>query len=249
LRGVGPYTGAAVASIAFRLPHACVDGNVIRVISRLAAIDDDVRATPVKKRVASIADELLTRERPGDHNQAMMELGATICSPRQPACMACPTNEFCATFQRRENPHARPFKSKPKPPRRIAFRSLFLHSGGAFLLARRKQGGLLGSMWELPNQADADYRDWASWFHGPLSLLGQAPETITHAFTHLRASYRIDVAHSEEHIDFERLPRAYAEARWVRQSDLERLPLAKSLNKMLPVIAGFLEDGPCPTST
>ena len=96
LPGVGAYTAAAVASIAFRSPHAAVDGNVIRVTSRLSAEVGDIGASATTKRLTAFAQQLLDHSNPGRHNQAMMELGATICLPRSPNCKECPVASHCS---------------------------------------------------------------------------------------------------------------------------------------------------------
>ncbi|MGP1447591.1 MAG: A/G-specific adenine glycosylase [Candidatus Limimorpha sp.] len=100
LKGVGPYTAAAIASIAFNLPHAVVDGNVYRVVARLFDIDTSINSTAGKKQFAQLADMLLDRDHPGRHNQAMMELGALQCVPKNPNCSDCPLKTQCLAFAR-----------------------------------------------------------------------------------------------------------------------------------------------------
>src|SRR6202171_4578917 len=95
LPGIGDYTAAAIASIAFDLPHAVLDGNVIRVLSRVTAESGDIASAPTRGRLAQVATALLHRKHPGDFNQAIMELGATVCLPRDPQCPACPIAVFC----------------------------------------------------------------------------------------------------------------------------------------------------------
>src|SRR5581483_416800 len=95
LPGVGDYTAAAIASIAFNLPHAVLDGNVARVLARLTADPGDIRSTPVRAQLRAVADGLLDREHPGDFNQALMELGATVCLPGEPKCDRCPVARLC----------------------------------------------------------------------------------------------------------------------------------------------------------
>lgn len=99
LPGVGDYTAAAVASIAFGLPHAVLDGNVVRTMARVTNDAGDVRSPAVRRRLQQAADERLDRQRPGLFNQAMMELGATLCTPRKPQCLLCPVGEFCGARQ------------------------------------------------------------------------------------------------------------------------------------------------------
>ena len=100
LKGVGDYTAAAIASIAFNLPHAVVDGNVYRVLSRLFDIDTPINTNKGQQLFARIAQELLNRKRPGLHNQAMMEFGALQCTPKNPNCMLCPLQHRCLAFER-----------------------------------------------------------------------------------------------------------------------------------------------------
>lgn len=99
LSGVGPYTAAAIASFAFSLPHAVVDGNVIRVLSRVFGIDEPVDDASVRKKINLLADELLDRGFPAAYNQALMDFGATVCKPRAPRCEICPLAEDCQAFR------------------------------------------------------------------------------------------------------------------------------------------------------
>ena len=98
LKGIGSYTAAAIASIAFNLPHAVVDGNVYRVLSRLYDIDTPINNSEGMEAFASAANELLDRQRPGLHNQAMMEFGALLCTPQNPDCLHCPVQAHCLAF-------------------------------------------------------------------------------------------------------------------------------------------------------
>jgi len=115
LSGVGPYTAAAIASIAFGQAHAAVDGNVLRVLARVTADKADLRAGPTRARLAEAAQTLLDKHRPGDFNQALMELGAIVCLPRNPRCSTCPIAKYCeARALGLEN--QLPVKSSPPRP-------------------------------------------------------------------------------------------------------------------------------------
>jgi A/G-specific adenine glycosylase len=149
LEGVGPYTAGAVASIAFGRRAPLVDGNVARVLARLFAVREDIKG-PGAARVWDIAGKLVEGNpgHPGDWNQALMELGATVCTP-QPRCEACPVAGACrarAAGIERELPVVSP-KRAPVPVRRVA---LVLASPDAVLLARRKRDALFGGLWEPP---------------------------------------------------------------------------------------------------
>jgi A/G-specific adenine glycosylase len=101
LKGVGPYTAAAIASFAFKLPHAVVDGNVSRVLSRVFDVELPINGTEGVKAINALADECLDKKRPDFHNQAIMELGALVCAPKNPRCDACPLREHCLSRQRK----------------------------------------------------------------------------------------------------------------------------------------------------
>ena len=149
LPGIGPYTAAAILSIAFHQRLAVLDGNVIRVLARLTAWPDEVKSNSAKKKLQALADALLPRKNPGDFNEAMMELGALVCTPTQPLCSSCPIALFCQAGQSGEPerfPHKRP--KKKKPHHHIA--AAIIWRRGKILIARRKEQDLLGGLWEFP---------------------------------------------------------------------------------------------------
>jgi len=139
LPGIGRYTSAAVASIAFSEPVAVVDGNVERVLRRVSG------SLLAGEKVWSEADRLLDRARPGDFNQAMMELGATVCTPRAPQCLTCPVVKLCATRGEMAGP-AKPARQK----KREIHYALDLRDGSVLLVQRPRDASLMAGMWELP---------------------------------------------------------------------------------------------------
>jgi len=139
LPGIGRYTAAAIASIVFAEPVAVVDGNVERVLARIFGRHLNERAT------WRAAEDLLDRQRPGDANQAMMELGATLCLPREPKCLLCPVSEFCAT--RGDLP---PVSKAPPQTKRVIYFGLARRNGEIFLRQRSPTESLMPGMWELP---------------------------------------------------------------------------------------------------
>ena len=114
LPGFGPYTTAAVLSIAYDRDHAVLDGNVIRVVTRLFDIGDDVTQTRVKNQLWNLAQTLLPKGEAGTYNQAIMELGAMVCTAQNPACDQCPVQKYCAAY-RAGDPQRLPIKAKKKP--------------------------------------------------------------------------------------------------------------------------------------
>ena len=150
LPGVGPYTAAAVLSIAHGRPHAVLDGNVTRVLTRVFAIAEDAKRQATQKRLQALADALLPPETSGDYNQAVMELGATICTPVAPKCPACPLNTVCQAFAE-GRPAAYPVVSKKAPiPHVHVAVALIFDKAGQVLLQRRPDEALLGGLWEFP---------------------------------------------------------------------------------------------------
>lgn len=149
LPGMGRYTAAAVASIAFGEPVALLDANVERVLARLLAEGGNVRTASVKKRLWDAAQDLLSTQHPGDWNQAMMELGATVCLPQAPQCPSCPLRRWCAAREAGE-PERYPVKG-PKPAlEQVREAAVVLRRGRRVFVLRRPARGSFAGMWELP---------------------------------------------------------------------------------------------------
>ncbi|MGO7586911.1 A/G-specific adenine glycosylase [Rhizobium ruizarguesonis] len=183
LPGIGDYTAAAVAAIAFNRQTAVMDGNVERVISRLYAISTPLPAAKpaMKQKVALLTPET----RPGDFAQAMMDLGATICTPKRPACSLCPFRGACAALKL-SDPELFPVKAaKKEKPVRYGAAFIAVTGDGEILLRRRIDSGLLGGMTEVPTTA------WTARIDGetsaaaaPFDAAWQPSGTVTHVFTH-----------------------------------------------------------------
>lgn len=192
LPGIGPYTAAAIASIAFDEAATVVDGNVERVVARIWAVQTPLPAA--KPALTELAARLTPRARPGDHAQAMMDLGATICTPRNPACPACPVAGFCkarAEGLAAELPRKAP---KPEKPTRLGFAYVAINAQGGILLERRPERGLLGGMIGFPGS------DWsASPTPQPPLAAGwhEAPAQVRHTFTHFHLHLRVMVARAD----------------------------------------------------
>ncbi len=149
LPGVGEYIAAAVLSRAFQLPLAVVDGNVKRVLARVFLIPDPVNISSTLKKFTRIAQSLMDESRPGMFNEALMELGATICRPQKPRCPVCPVNGFCLAFRNGQQTQY-PVKTKTRatPTHHIVVGVIYKKE--RFLIIRRPLSGLLGGMWEFP---------------------------------------------------------------------------------------------------
>ncbi|RFU68159.1 A/G-specific adenine glycosylase [Peribacillus saganii] len=151
LKGVGPYTAGAILSIAYGKPEPAVDGNVMRVLSRILTIDADIAKPSSRKIFEAAVRELISHENPSSFNQALMELGALICVPGKPACLLCPVRRHCQAFEEGLQ-NELPVKSSNKKMRNVQIVAAILtdHSG-RFLIRKRPNKGLLANLWEFPN--------------------------------------------------------------------------------------------------
>ena len=235
LPGVGPYTAAAIAAIAFDRATMPVDGNIERVVSRLFAVEEELPKG--KPRIQQLAQTLLPQMRAGDAAQALMDLGATICTPKKPACVLCPLREGCGA-------HAR--GDQDTFPRKVAKKSGELRRGAAFIVMRgeevllrsRPAKGLLGGMTEVPTsdwiagQDDARARKQAPRLAG-LSPWRRKVGVVTHVFTHFPLELVVYTSHVPAKT------KAPDGARWVVRAGLggEALP-----NLMRKVLAHGLGD-------
>lgn len=191
LPGVGDYTAAAIAAIAFDRPAVVIDGNVERVVARLLALDEPLPGG--KRAIRAAARAITPRDRPGDFAQAMMDLGATICTPRAPGCAACPLADVCAG-KASGTPAAFPAKlGKPERPQRYGT-AFWIERRGRVLLVRRPPRGLLGGMRALPT---------GPWMAAPPGLADAPlatlrwtlrPDRVRHLFTHFRLELALAVA-------------------------------------------------------
>ncbi len=188
LPGIGPYTAAAIAAIAFGEPVAAIDGNVERVVCRLLALG--AAKGEARPAIRAAVEAMLPPDRPGDFAQALMDLGATICTPRNPACHACPLAGDC---QGRDDPHLYPGKAPrtEKPLRRGAAYLAYRHDG-ALLLQRRPASGLLGGMAGLPTS------DWSAARDGdtgtasaPIAADWRRTGEVRHVFTHFTLQLQV----------------------------------------------------------
>ena len=184
LPGVGEYTAGAVASIAFGLPTPAVDGNVLRVLSRVTGDESDITLPATKREAAAVLRDIMPTAAPGEFNQAMMELGATVCLPNgAPLCDRCPARDFCEA-RRLDCTDKLPVKP-PKKARRVEDRVVYLlFHRGKVALRRRSAKGLLAGLWEYPNalKGEETPAPGCSWTH-----FGTGRHIFTHIEWHMTA--------------------------------------------------------------
>ena len=150
LPGIGSYTGAAISSIAFDADHPVLDGNVTRVLCRVLLVADDPRKTATRMRLIKAGETLLPCGRAGEFNQALMELGARVCTPAQPSCGGCPLRSLCRANMETDDPGRLPAKApkRKKPHYQVAAGVIW--KADQLLIAQRPSDGLLGGLWEFP---------------------------------------------------------------------------------------------------
>ena len=149
LPGVGPYMAGAIASIAFGERCAAIDGNVLRIMSRVLNLSIPISSPPAQKAIGEETQALIPRARPGDFNQALMDLGARICLPKNPDCAICPVRDMCAGCEAGTQ-STLPVKTAKKPPAPVTVFQFRAERNGLVLLTQREKTGLFGGMWELP---------------------------------------------------------------------------------------------------
>jgi A/G-specific adenine glycosylase len=227
LPGIGAYTAAAIAAIAFDRRASPVDGNIERVIARLFAIEEELPTA--KPRVRALAESLTPERRAGDFAQAMMDLGATICTPKLPACVLCPFVHACAA-RRRGDPETFPRKAEKKSGtlrRGAAF--IVVRADGSILTRTRPAKGLLGGMTEVPTtEWSKDFEDSAALDDAPLEAAWQrVPRLVTHTFTHFPLElvvFRAEVPASRK---------APAGMRWTALADIAGEALPNVMRKVV----------------
>jgi A/G-specific adenine glycosylase len=237
LPGVGPYIGAAVMSIALGYPRAVVDGNVKRVLARIFMEEAAVNIQKNQKIYDKLAQAMLDPENPGDYNQAVMELGALICTPRRPLCDACPVNNLCRA---RQNgvvaAYPRRIKRLPIPTHQIACGVVF--KAGRVLITRRKPDGLLGGLWEFPGgkikpdeNADAACRREIFEETGLVVAVADHLTQVRHAYTHFKIVMEVYLCHYQSGRVALKGP---IDHHWVRFDELRNYPMPKANLKLMP---------------
>ena len=238
LPGIGRTTAGAILSAAFNLPYAILDGNVKRVLARLVALP--VPPAQALSDLWQLSEQLLDPHRPGDFNQALMDLGATLCRRRQPDCHRCPWQVYCQAYNLKVQskiPMTRP--KDPLPHKHIGV-AVIWNNQRQVLIDQRKPEGLLGGLWEFPGGKleagetveDCIRREILEEL-GIVVAVGDHLCTITHAYSHFRVTLEV---HHCTHLRGDPQPLASDQIRWVRVEDLADYPFPKANLQIIQVL-------------
>ena len=230
LPGIGQYTAGAIASIAFGVDAPVLDGNVKRVLARVFDIQTDVKSPAGAKALWALAASLVPHGRAGDYNQALMDLGATVCTPRAPACDICPLRELCAA-RRLGVQLQRPVMPARRPRPERVYAAAVVVKGGRVLLAQRPADELLGGLWAFPAAECPPSSDMADGLTRALRdgwgidvHVGAQRQTLLHGFTHFKLILHVfDCEWRSGRVKSGAGPR-----RWVRLAELDSYPMGKT---------------------
>ena len=240
LPGVGPYTAAAVLSLAFGRPHAALDGNVVRVLTRVFAVNEDAAKPRTRRGLQELADALLAADQPGRFNEAMMELGATVCTPRGPRCDRCPLRPVCAAAAAGE-PERYPVKSKkaPVPHHDIAV-AVIEDAEGRLLVQRRPEDAMLGGLWEFPGGKREEAEPLAETCKrevreelGIEVAVGAPLAQIAHAYSHFKITlhaFRCQIASGQP------VHHAGEPVRWLTPSELDEVAFPRANRRLIEML-------------
>jgi A/G-specific adenine glycosylase len=230
LPGVGRYTAGAIASIGHGTRAAILDGNVARVVARWAGVREPIDDKVTRELLWSLAEELVPELHPGDFNQAMMELGATHCSPKSPDCANCPVSRQCRAFEENATEQI-PARAARKAPRSVEHHVMAVRdASGKWLLRQRAETGLWSKMWELPtaesldcddaSKGPASLRQWLRDEVGLVVTLPERSESFTHQTTHKSITFTLWSAKRTSG------KLSIGAARWCTLGDVSKLPMS-----------------------
>ncbi|MGF2941918.1 A/G-specific adenine glycosylase [Enterococcus xiangfangensis] len=258
LKGIGPYTAGAISSIAFKIPEPAIDGNVMRVVSRLFCIEADIAKASSRKVFDEAMRKIISQNQPGEFNQALMDLGSSICTPTSPQCESCPIRNYCQAYQEKRQTDF-PVKSKKQRPKDVYYiAGIIENQQQEIFLQRRPESGLLANMWLFPLeevsqiefQAFQKRYDPAAWDLFSSSLVAEDNPPffseqavvwqkkvlgeVKHVFSHLRWHILVFYGRNTG-------PLTLA-GQWVQPKDFSDYVFPKPQQKMLEVFENNLAD-------
>lgn len=242
LPGIGRTTAGGILSSAFNLPLPIMDGNVKRVLARLIGLD--VPPAKALDRLWEISTNLVPPDHGRDFNQAFMDLGATLCTPHNPACLICPWQADCQAYQQNRQAEL-PISERKKPlPHKSFGLVAMINQQNQALIYQRPEKGLLGGLWDFPNVEVAKGRSVANAIKNSIAVeyavqfeLGEAVMQVDHTYTHFKATYHLYRAQFQQAMDTSDLLPMDAQKKWVGVNDLRQYPFPKSHLKMLDRLA------------
>jgi len=223
LKGIGPYTKGAILSIAFDQVEPAIDGNVMRVISRILKIEEDITKYQTKKLFDQYVRRIIPAHNPSAFNQSLMELGALVCTPKEPMCLLCPVQQHCLAFSAGIERDL-PIKTKNKPQKTIPYVVLLItNDQDEIVIEKRPKSGLLANMWQFPMVPlnEIGFAHLENWLYAEYGLnvsLHEQKGTLKHIFTHLIWDMEIYTANTTDQQSSDR------RIRFVKANDLETLP-------------------------
>ncbi|MEO1286670.1 MAG: A/G-specific adenine glycosylase [Chloroflexota bacterium] len=245
LAGIGAYTAGAISSIAFGQQASLLDGNVIRVFSRWLDLEDDVTQTSTKNSLWDVADALVPAERAGDYNQALMELGQKICTPKNPLCGECPVNAMCKAYANGTQALRPVKKKKPKTPHYDVSAGIIRNEDGKLLIAQRPMDGLLGGLWEFPGGKQEQGETLPECLQRELREelaieveVGALFTKVKHAFTHFKITlhaYECRYVGSSHGSDAPQAIEAHDWA-WVTEDNLDQYSFGKADREVIKAL-------------
>jgi A/G-specific adenine glycosylase len=245
LPGIGRYTAGAIASIAFGLDEPTLDGNIRRVYARLYDVTEPARSPAGESRLWLLAAENLPPGRAGDYNQALMDLGSMVCTPRRPNCERCPISRHCLAWTRGVQ-EQRPVELPKRAVPHITVTAAVIRRDGQILLAQRPHDGLLGGLWEFPGGKIQEGEDLPTCLKREISEelgaeieVGQALGVYRHAYTHFRVTLH---AFDCQLIGSEPRPIQAADLRWVTVAELGNYPMGKIDRQISKKLSAILSE-------
>lgn len=232
LKGVGPYTKGAILSIAYDQPEPAVDGNVMRVLARILKMKEDIAKPQTKKIVEQHVRELISHEDPSSFNQGMMELGAIVCTPKNPMCILCPVREHCQAFAEGIEKQL-PIKSKAKKQKTLPYVALLIRNHQQkYLIEKRPDTGLLANLWQFPmiSVTETGFNQIVSWFekeYGIQVTLKREVGSLKHVFSHLIWELEVHEAESTS------TQTSLSNAQFVSREEMDEYPFPVSHQKMM----------------
>lgn len=237
LPGIGSYTAGAILSIAYGVKRPAVDGNVLRLVSRLYGDDGDIAKAATKKRFEAILKPLIPR-RAGDFNQALIELGSVVCKPQKPDCQVCPLKCECVAYADNRIDEL-PVKSKKKPSPTVAVDVAVIAYNGRYLMYQKSDQGLLGGFWTFPISAKTDIAlaDWVADNYDFKLVNGHYLGTVKHVFTHKTWQMSVYYYTSEQPYAADN-----GQGRWVSIDEMSSLAISTAIKKVVKLIVQKLPD-------